>query len=51
MAFLDFMRDRFLPEHFRNSLLARIKVERLQLFDRLQKPKDLFIQRSQQGKQ
>jgi len=51
MAFLDFMRDRFLPEHLRNSLLTRIKVERPQLFDRLQKQKDLFIQRSQQGKQ
>jgi len=28
MAFLDFMRDRFFPENLRNSLLARIKVER-----------------------
>jgi len=49
MAFLDFMGDRFFPEHLRNSLLARIKVERPQLFDRLQKQKDLFIQKSQQG--
>lgn len=49
MAFLDFMRDRFFPEHLRNSLLARIRIERPQLFDRLQKQKDLFIQRSQQG--
>ncbi len=51
MAFLDFIRDRFFPEHLRNGLLARIKVERPQLFDRLQKQKDLFIQKSQQGKQ
>jgi hypothetical protein len=51
MAFLDFMRDRFFPEHLRNSLLARIRVERPQLFDRLEKQKDLFIQKSQQGQQ
>ncbi|RLB79286.1 MAG: hypothetical protein DRH17_14005, partial [Deltaproteobacteria bacterium] len=49
MAFLDFMRDRHFPEHLRNSLLARIRVERPELFDRLQKQKDLFIQKSQQG--
>ena len=47
MAFLDFMRDRFFPEHLRNGLLARIRVERPELFDRLQKQKDLFIQKSQ----
>ena len=48
MAFLDFMGDRSYPEHLRNSLLARIRIERPELFDRLQKQKDLFIQRSQQ---
>lgn len=47
MAFLDFMRDRFFPEHLRNGLLARIRIERPELFDRLQKQKDLFIQKSQ----
>ncbi|HIJ67227.1 MAG TPA: hypothetical protein HPP51_02955 [Planctomycetes bacterium] len=49
MAFLDFMRDRHFPEHLRNSLLGRIKVERPELFDRLQKQKDLFIQKTQQN--
>ncbi len=47
MAFLDFMRDRSFPEHLRNALLARIRIERPELFDRLQRQKDLFIQRSQ----
>jgi hypothetical protein len=47
MAFLDFMRDRTHPEHLRNALLARIRIERPELFDRLQKQKDLFIQKSQ----
>jgi hypothetical protein len=51
VAFLDFMRDRSYPEHLRNALLARIRIERPELFDRLQKQKDLFIQRSQQGQQ
>ena len=47
MAFLDFMSDRSFPEHLRNALLARIKIERPELFDRLQKQKDLFIQKAQ----
>jgi len=47
VAFLDFLRDRFYPEHLRNALLARIKVERPDLFEKLQKQKDLFIQKSQ----
>jgi hypothetical protein len=47
MAFLDFMQDRSYPEHLRNALLARIRIERPELFDRLQKQKDLFIQKSQ----
>ena len=50
LAFLDFMRDRFYPEHLRNALLARIKVERPDLFEKLEKQKDLFIQRTQTPK-
>jgi hypothetical protein len=51
MAFVDFIRDSFFPEQLRNGLLARIKVERPELFERLEKQKDLFIQKSQQGQQ
>lgn len=50
VAFLDFMGDRFYPEHLRNSLLARIKVERPDLLEKLEKQKDLFIQKSQNTK-
>jgi hypothetical protein len=51
VAFLDFLRDPFYPEHLRNNLLARIKVERPELFEKLQKQKDLFIQKSQSPQQ
>jgi hypothetical protein len=50
LAFLDFMRDRFYPENLRNALLGRIKVERPDLFEKLEKQKDLFIQKSQTPK-
>jgi hypothetical protein len=47
LAFLDFLRDPFYPEHLRSALLGRIKVERPDLFEKLEKQKDLFIQKSQ----
>ena len=50
LAFLDFLRDPFYPEHLRSALLGRIKVERPDLFEKLEKQKDLFIQRTQTTK-
>jgi hypothetical protein len=47
LAFLDFINDSFYPENLRNALLGRIKVERPDLFEKLEKQKDLFIQKSQ----
>jgi hypothetical protein len=51
LAFVDFIRDPFYPQYMRNALLARIKIERPELFERLQKQKDLFIQKAQQMQQ
>ena len=49
LAFNDFMIDPFYPQYLRAGLLGRIKIERPDLFEKLQKQRDIFIEKVQEA--
>ena len=49
LAFIGFINDEYYPENLRKNLLARIKVERPDLFERLTKQENDFIERSKKA--
>ena len=49
LAFNDFMIDPFYPEYLRAGLLGRIEVERPDLFEKLRKQRELFIEKVQEA--
>ncbi|MFA5554591.1 MAG: hypothetical protein WDA68_08580 [Phycisphaerae bacterium] len=51
LAVIDFLQDYTYPESLRNSLRARIRHERPQLSELLEKQEEIFIQRLQQEQQ
>ena len=50
-AFVGFMNDPFYPTEMRTRLLGRIKLERPELFEKLTKQKDIFMQEIQKQQQ
>ncbi len=48
---MNFVNDPFYPQYLRTRLLERVKIERPELFEKLRKQEDIFIDNIQKTEQ
>ena len=49
LAFISFLNDEYYPENLRQNLLGRVKVEQPDLFEKLMKEEQFFMERSEKA--